>query len=83
MATVFHAFRIDNAHGTPIHVAEAILDAARSVRPSLYVNAELFTGSMEQDVEYISRLGINSLVREAIKCDNSGHMLGKVYEAGG
>ena len=83
MASLFHAFRIDNCHGTPMHVAEAILDAARAVRPSLYVNAELFTGNRDMDIAYISRLGINSLVQEAVQTDSAGAMVGKVAQGGG
>ena len=82
MARVLHALRIDNAHGTPLHVAAAMIDAARDVRPGVYVNAELFTGSTERDVEYIGRLGISSLVREAM---NAGEEEGEepwVAEAG-
>jgi glycogen debranching enzyme len=83
MASVFQAFRLDNAHGTPLHVAANMLDVARSVRADLYVNAELFTGSLDRDVEYISRLGINSLVREAMQCNAIGDLLQSVYSFGG
>lgn len=37
--------RIDNLHGTPVHVAEAMLDAARLVNPNIIIVAELFTGA--------------------------------------
>lgn len=83
MARVFQALRVDNAHGTPLHVAAAMIDTAREVRPSLYVNAELFTGSLDRDVEYVSRLGINSLVREAMQAGDTRDLVRCVYSYGG
>jgi glycogen debranching enzyme len=83
MARLFDGFRIDNCHSTPMHVASHLLDIGRQVKPDLYVFAELFTGSEEKDILFVSQLGINSLIRESMNAWDAAESSRLVHRHGG
>ena len=64
MAILFDGFRLDNAHSTPMHVCQYMLQVARSRNPNLLVMAELFTSSAELDALFTKKLNINGMIRE-------------------
>lgn len=83
MATIFQGMRVDNCHSTPLHVLEYFVNYARTINPSLFVFAELFSGSIFTDSLYTKRIGLNALIREAIHCRETVHLAETIRNTGG
>lgn len=79
MASIFQGMRIDNCHSTPIHVLEYFVNYARSINPSLFVFAELFSGKAEIDAIYARRIGLNAMIRESIYCNSANDLAGNIW----
>lgn len=76
MARYFKGFRLDNAHGTPVHVSSYLMKKAREINPDLIVMAELYTNDPHVDSIYISNVGINLLIRESMQIEDYRHLAG-------
>lgn len=83
MAELFDAFRLDNCHSTPMHVSKYFLEIARSVKPNIWVVAELFTNDSEVDKYFVVNLGIDSLIREAMAASSAEELSKMVTTHGG
>ncbi len=83
MAQIFDGFRLDNAHSTPIYLAEFLIKKAREVNPNLIIIAELFAGTKEREIEFVKRIGINLLIREIIYCSNTEEICDNLFKFGG
>ena len=82
MAKMFNGFRLDNAHSTPIFVAEYLAQKAREINPDLIIMAELFT-KKENEINFVNRIGINLLIRELIWCENAWKLSAQLHRFGG
>lgn len=50
---LFKGIRLDNAHGTPLHVSTHMLDIARMENSNALIVAELFTGDAATDRKFV------------------------------
>ena len=82
MAKMFNGFRLDNAHSTPIFIAEYLAQKAREVNPNLIIMAELFT-KKEKEISFVNRIGINLLIRELIWCGDARSLSAQIHRFGG
>ena len=82
IANIFHGVRLDNCHSTPVHVAKYLLNHARKIRKNLYVTAELFT-TQPNEVSYCEKLGLTSLIGEAMQANSPKELGDTVFNYSG
>ncbi len=81
LADLFDGVRLDNCHGTPMFVSQALLRCMRQRRPQMLVIAELFTGNASLDEQFVARLGITALVREMMQCGDVAQVLSTILSS--
>ena len=83
LGKIFDGVRLDNAHSTPKHIAQYMLQKMRSANPNIYVLAEFFTNSRESEAEATRELGINGLIREMQNYPNCKDLSTQCHSYGG
>ena len=68
---------------TPLHVGQYLLDRAREAKKNLFTMAELFTGSLHMDCLFTAKLGLNTLIREAMHAGSVKELSTLVHQYGG
>lgn len=86
-AFLFDGFRLDNCHNTSVDLLQSLLYEGRRINPHLIVLAELFTSNQQVDIDYISRLGLDMIVRETAQSpstyENVKNYSDLLYQVGG
>lgn len=79
LAKCFDGFRIDNCHSSPLNACKYFLQQARLVNPNLFIIGELFAGSEDRDIEFVSELGIDLLIREMMRSNSPSEYVHNSY----
>jgi glycogen debranching enzyme len=66
-ALQFDGIRIDNAHGTPLHVLSHMVRVAKRLNPDIVVMAEVFASCEEQEKAFLLA-GSELIIRESAHC---------------
>ena len=70
-AKMFNGLRLDNAHSTSTSVGGYMMRKGRLANQNLLIFAELFSGSSYIDSLFTKQLGLNGIVREVNRIDDS------------
>ena len=68
---MFNGLRLDNAHSTSTSVGGYMMRKGRLANQNLLIFAELFSGSSYIDSLFTKQLGLNGIVREVNRIDDS------------
>ena len=76
VAATFDGIRVDNAHGTPMHVLRYMAHAAKQQNPSVAILAEICAPTKSQEKDFMS-CGIDLIIRESVH-SRSAQSLGEL-----